>query len=123
MACCSISFVGSRPPMAHLVASYATSHTGMMIRTFDREDPAQVRVHRAFGQLREEIAILAPDVIIMVSSEHLNSFFYDCYPQFCVALGKESQGWVMPVWPRGAFRSPAIFRSTCSSAESPKDLT
>ena len=93
MACSSISFVGFRPPMAHLVAGYATSHTGMMIRTFDREDPVQVRVHRAFGQLREEIATLAPDVIVMVSSEHLNSFFYDCYPQFSKALGKESQGW------------------------------
>ena len=65
--------------MAQLIAGYGTSHTGMTIRKYDPAIPAQARVHPAFDRLAEDLAAWAPDLIVMVSSEHLNSFFYESY--------------------------------------------
>ncbi|WP_300015814.1 hypothetical protein [Pseudonocardia sp.] len=79
--------------MGVLVAGYGVSHTAMMIRKYRPEDPAQLRVHQAFGRLRDEIARLAPDLIVVVGSEHLNSFGYDAFPQICVGIGDACTGW------------------------------
>ncbi len=80
--------------MAQIVAGYGVSHTAMTIRKYaPGGHAAQDRVHDAFARLRAEIAALEPDLIVMVSSEHLNSFFYESFPQICVGLGTQSTGW------------------------------
>jgi protocatechuate 4,5-dioxygenase beta chain/2'-carboxy-2,3-dihydroxybiphenyl 1,2-dioxygenase large subunit/2'-aminobiphenyl-2,3-diol 1,2-dioxygenase large subunit len=79
--------------MGVLVAGYGVSHTAMMIRKYRPEDALHQRVHHAFGRLREEIDRLAPDVIVVIGSEHLNSFGYEAFPQICVGIGETCTGW------------------------------
>lgn len=79
--------------MATLLASYGVSHTGMMVRKFDEAVAQHVRVHAAYAALGREIATLSPDVLIVVGSEHLNTFTYDCLPQLCIGIGDSATGW------------------------------
>ena len=79
--------------MGVLVAGYGVSHTAMMIRKYRPEDPVHQRVHRAFGRVRDEVARLAPDVLVVIGSEHLKSFGYDAFPQICVGIGQTCTGW------------------------------
>jgi hypothetical protein len=79
--------------MGVLVAGYGVSHTAMMIRKYRPEEPIHRSVHQAFGQLREEIDRLAPDVLVVIGSEHLNSFGYEAFPQICVGIGETCTGW------------------------------
>ena len=79
--------------MARLVGAYATSHTAMIIRKFQPADPVHAAVHAAFGQVRREVDRLAPDVLVVIGSEHLNSFGYECFPQICVGIGEKATGW------------------------------
>jgi hypothetical protein len=66
--------------MGTLVGAYATSHTAMIIRKFRPGDDVHAAVHEAFAQVRAEVARLAPDLLVVIGSEHLNSFSYDCFP-------------------------------------------
>lgn len=79
--------------MGTLIAGLAVSHTAMMIRRFDANDAAHVRVHDAFDELRRELADLRPDAMVVVGSEHLNSFSYDAFPQLCLGVGSHCTGW------------------------------
>lgn len=79
--------------MGILVAGYGVSHTAMMIRKFNPEDASHVAIHEAFALLREEVARLAPDVIVVVGSEHMNSFDYTTFPQTCIGIGTSCSGW------------------------------
>jgi protocatechuate 4,5-dioxygenase beta chain/2'-carboxy-2,3-dihydroxybiphenyl 1,2-dioxygenase large subunit/2'-aminobiphenyl-2,3-diol 1,2-dioxygenase large subunit len=79
--------------VGRLIAGYGASHTAMMIRTYDPAAADQRRIREAFETVRAEVDELAPDVVVIVSSEHLNSFFYDNFPQVCVGIGDTCTGW------------------------------
>lgn len=79
--------------MGRLVGAYATSHTAMMIRKLQPDNDVHAAVHQAFAQVRAEIDRLSPDVLVVVSSEHLASFSYDSFPQICVGIGEIATGW------------------------------
>jgi protocatechuate 4,5-dioxygenase beta chain/2'-carboxy-2,3-dihydroxybiphenyl 1,2-dioxygenase large subunit/2'-aminobiphenyl-2,3-diol 1,2-dioxygenase large subunit len=79
--------------MGSLVGAYATSHTAMIIRKFQPDNQVHVAVHQAFAQVRAEVDRLSPDVLVVVGSEHLNSFGYDSFPQICVGIGETATGW------------------------------
>lgn len=79
--------------MGRLVGAYATSHTAMIIRKFDPANEVHTAVHEAFAQVRAEVDRLAPDVLVVIGSEHLNSFGYDSFPQICVGIGETATGW------------------------------
>ncbi|GAB3364612.1 DODA-type extradiol aromatic ring-opening family dioxygenase [Modestobacter lapidis] len=79
--------------MGRLVGAYATSHTAMIIRKFQPDNDVHAAVHEAFDQVRAEVDRLAPDVLVVIGSEHLNSFGYDSFPQICVGIGETATGW------------------------------
>jgi hypothetical protein len=79
--------------MGQLVGAYAVSHTAMMVRLYDPQEPQQAQVIHAFEMLRNELDLLAPDVLVVVGSEHMRSFFYDNCPQYCIAAGERSISW------------------------------
>lgn len=79
--------------MGEVVAGYGVSHTAMILSKYQADNPAHRRVHRAFDQIRATIAHLAPDLIVVVSSEHLMSFDYKAFPQICIGIGQTCVGW------------------------------
>lgn len=79
--------------MGVLVAGYGVSHTAMMVNKFDPSDPQHRRVYNAFDALRAELDRCAPDLIVVVGSEHMNSFDYSSFPQICVGIGDMCTGW------------------------------
>lgn len=79
--------------MGRLVGAYATSHTAMIIRKFEPDNEVHAAVHEAFAQVRAEVHRLAPDVLVVIGSEHLNSFSYDSFPQICIGIGDTATGW------------------------------
>lgn len=79
--------------MGRLVAAYATSHTAMIIRKFEPGNEVHAAVHEAFARVRAEVDRLAPDVIVVIGSEHLNTFTYASFPQICIGIGDTATGW------------------------------
>lgn len=79
--------------MGQIVGAFAVSHTAMMIRKYDPSRESHVRVLDGFSQVREAVRRLVPDCAIIVGSEHLRSFTYDCLPQICIGTGETSEGW------------------------------
>lgn len=79
--------------MGELVAGFASSHTAMMIRKYDVADSAQRNIRNALSELRMRLLTLSPDLVVVVSSEHLMSFFYDSFPQICISVGTYCTGW------------------------------
>jgi protocatechuate 4,5-dioxygenase beta chain len=52
-------------------------------------------VYALFGELRRRLAETRPDRLIVLSNDHLDNFFLDTMPQFCVGLAAEAAG---PFW-------------------------
>lgn len=71
--------------MAELVGVFAASHTPVMLNFpdaipgADRDD-----VFDAFLQLGEQLRASRPDVVVVISDDHLHNFFLDNFPAFCV---------------------------------------
>lgn len=80
--------------MGRIVAGYAISHSSMMVSQPQLvEEGARNRCYQALAQVRDELAELKPDCLIVVGGDHFNSFFYDLYPQWCVGRADKYRGW------------------------------
>ncbi|WP_052223540.1 DODA-type extradiol aromatic ring-opening family dioxygenase [Novosphingobium malaysiense] len=80
--------------MGQIVAGYAISHSSMMVSQPELVEPeVRGRCYAALERVREEIAALAPDCLVVVGGDHFNNFFYDLYPQWCVGRAEEYSGW------------------------------
>jgi 2,3-dihydroxyphenylpropionate 1,2-dioxygenase len=73
------------------LAVVCASHTPLMNKGPTKEGIKQ-RVETAFAALAQWIKDYNPDYIIQFAPDHLNSFFYDLMPAFCVGVGAESVG-------------------------------
>jgi protocatechuate 4,5-dioxygenase beta chain/2'-carboxy-2,3-dihydroxybiphenyl 1,2-dioxygenase large subunit/2'-aminobiphenyl-2,3-diol 1,2-dioxygenase large subunit len=65
----------------------------MIIRKFESGNEVHAAIHAAFAQVRAEVDRLTPDVLVVIGSEHLNSFGYDSFPQICIGIGDTATGW------------------------------
>lgn len=71
--------------MAKIVGVYATSHTPVMLNfpdaipEVDRSD-----IFTAFRQLGDELRASRPDVVLVISDDHIHNFFLDNLPAFCI---------------------------------------
>ena len=79
--------------MATLTVGLATSHLSAITRTPAAEDTPQTAAFRAgFGVLAEALHAARPDAAILISPDHLNRFFLDNMPAFCVGLFDSFRG-------------------------------
>lgn len=71
--------------MAELVGAFAASHTPVMIN-FPDAIPGDDRsaIYAAFKQLGAAIAATRPQIVVVVSDDHLHNFFLDNFPAFCI---------------------------------------
>lgn len=75
--------------MAEIVGVYAASHTPVMLN-FPDAIPAADReaIYAGFRDLGARISASRPDVVIIVSDDHLHNFFLDNLPAFCVGAAE-----------------------------------
>lgn len=75
--------------MAELVGIFAASHTPVMLNFPGAITAADLALVRAgFQDLGRRIAALEPQVIVLVSDDHMHNFFLDNLPPFCVGIAE-----------------------------------
>ena len=73
--------------MATLAIGLATSHLSAITRASEAEDTPQIANFRTgFRTLSAALHAAEPDVAILLSPDHVNRFFLDNMPAFCIAL-------------------------------------
>jgi aromatic ring-opening dioxygenase catalytic subunit (LigB family) len=73
--------------MATLALGIATSHIAMIVGAPENGDPAQVARFRAgYTTLARTLADAQVDALLVLSSDHVNKFFLDNMPAFCVGV-------------------------------------
>lgn len=71
--------------MAKLVGAFAASHTPVMLN-FPDAIPANDRsdIYASFQQLCLRLAATRPQIVVIISDDHLHNFFLDNFPAFCI---------------------------------------
>ena len=79
--------------MAELCLGLATSHLAHIVNARDAGDPAKVAAFDAgYARLAAALREAAPDACLIVSAEHVNKFFIDNMPAFCMGLFESFSG-------------------------------
>ena len=74
-----------------LVAAAACPHTPQLLVRPETEDRALVlRVHAAYGRVRDLLAGARPDAICVVAGDHIEGFFLDAVPAFAIHVGESA---------------------------------
>ncbi|MEV5848636.1 hypothetical protein AB0M32_42395 [Streptomyces sp. NPDC051985] len=87
--------------MGEIVVGYALSHSSMMVSQPELvTDDSRERCYGAFDLVRRDLLEIRPDCVILVGTDHFNSYFYDLFPQWCVGRASSYQGWAdnMPLY-------------------------
>ena len=73
--------------MAQLCLGLATSHLAHIVNARHLGEPAQVAAFDAgYRRLALALDTAAPDVALIISAEHVNKFFIDNMPAFCIGM-------------------------------------
>ena len=76
-----------------LVGAFACSHAGFLITHFDQANPSKRdAVYAGFAAMRERIASLAPDALIVVATDHGRIYPLTHQPQFVIGVGPRARG-------------------------------
>lgn len=79
--------------MGELAFSGVTSHVGAIIKNPHADLPGSARLHRAWDELDAHIDAIGPDAMIVVATDHYETFGLDHYPVFCLGVAEEHRGW------------------------------
>lgn len=75
--------------MATIVAGCMTTHGPQLTIKPVTADPQQsIRFRKAMAEARRRLEAARPDVLVIFSNDHLQNFFYDNMPAFCVGVGE-----------------------------------
>jgi len=75
--------------MATIVAGSLTTHGPQLTIKPVTADPQQsIRFRKAMAEARRRLEAARPDVLVVFSNDHLQNFFYDNMPAFCVGVGE-----------------------------------
>ncbi|RPH79313.1 MAG: hypothetical protein EHM88_14475, partial [Candidatus Rokuibacteriota bacterium] len=73
--------------MATVVAAGMTSHAPNMTATPDAAPAQRARFLAGLAEMRRRLRAARPDLVIMFVNDHVQNFFYDNLPAFCVGVG------------------------------------
>ena len=82
--------------MATIVAAAMTSHAPNITATPAAAPEQRGHFLAGLAEMRKRLAAARPDVVVMFVNDHVQNFFYDNLPAFCVGVG--ARHWA----PRGA---------------------
>lgn len=77
--------------MAQIVGAFGVPHTPAFPALVAREGPGSV-VARLYERVRSELEAAAVDVVVLLDSDHLNTFFFDNVPTFAVGVADSFRG-------------------------------
>ncbi len=78
--------------MGELAFAGVTSHVGAIIKN-PYADPGAERLHRAWDELDAHIDATGLDAVVVVATDHYETFGLDNYPVFCLGVADEHIGW------------------------------
>ena len=79
--------------MARLVLGIATTHIAAIVRSPQIAPPdVAARFRAGFETLADALARVAPDALVVISPDHVNRFFLDNMPAFCIGLKESFEG-------------------------------
>ncbi|MFF0771306.1 hypothetical protein ACFYUK_20635 [Nonomuraea wenchangensis] len=79
--------------MARLALCAATSHVGAIVKNPDAAPEQSGTLHQAWRSLDEEIARLELDAVVVIATDHYETFGLENYPAFCLGLAPEHEAW------------------------------
>lgn len=83
--------------MGKIVGAFAASHSPGITGWPERAEASKVdAVNTAFGAIRDQVAELEPDAMIIVSVEHFTNFHLGNLPAFAIATGESYLGPTTP---------------------------
>lgn len=83
--------------MGKIVGAFAASHSPGITGWPERAEVAKAEaVNGAFGEIRDRVAELKPDAMIIVSVEHFTNFHLGNLPAFAIATGESYLGPTTP---------------------------
>jgi protocatechuate 4,5-dioxygenase beta chain len=77
--------------MAEIVAGFGMPHTPNFPALVQREGP-QCEVARLYAEVAGHVAAVAPDVLIIFTDDHFNTFFLDNFPTFAIGIAEATSG-------------------------------
>jgi hypothetical protein len=77
--------------MAEIVAAFGVPHTPMFPELVEREGPAS-ETGQLYATIRQHLEEVQPDILLIFDSDHLNTFFFNNLPLFCVGVAPRTEG-------------------------------
>jgi hypothetical protein len=77
--------------MAEIVAGIGVPHTPMFPELVEREGP-ECEPARLYRAVAEHLDAVQPDALVVFDSDHLNTFFFNNLPMFCVGVAEQTDG-------------------------------
>ncbi len=77
--------------MAEIVAGFGMPHNPGSPAMVAREGP-QCETARLYAEMAKHIEAVAPDVMIVFTDDHFNTFFLDNFPTFAVGIAEATSG-------------------------------
>ncbi|WP_223589169.1 hypothetical protein [Neobacillus bataviensis] len=78
--------------MAEIIAGVAMSHSPMIMTNEAGAGEKGRRFIQTAAEMKKWLKNVGADVIVLVSDDHFNSYFYDHMPSFTIGIG-ECEGW------------------------------
>lgn len=79
--------------MGKLVYAGATSHVSGILRSPDAHPKHSPRLDRAWREMAADIADADPDVVVLVGTDHHETFGLENYPTFCLGAAAAHDAW------------------------------
>lgn len=77
--------------MAEIVAGFGMPHNPGAPALVLRDGP-QCETARFYSEMAKELAAAAPDVLIIFTNDHFNTFFLDNFPTFAIGIAEATAG-------------------------------
>ena len=77
--------------MAEIVAAYGVPHTPNFPALVAKQGP-ECRTARLYAEIAEHLREAEPDVLIIYTDDHFNTFFLDNFPIFAIGVAEQTGG-------------------------------
>ena len=77
--------------MAEIIAGFGVPHTPFFPEIVQREGP-QCETAQLYRAVAEHLEAVKPDILVIFDSDHLNTFFLNNLPMFCVGAADRTEG-------------------------------